>query len=393
MDDIALNQLISVSSYLPPSSRPYDFALDHRGIGPPTSADVDLVQHSERLSAPDGALTRWRASTYNGLHDNSILGVVGDLNKIIGPPSNDVYYFTFACAATVPIPKLELELQDMMFLPRASKGILGNMNVLKYKIPFVPTWAVEKLVTRFMDTLPTGVIAGIFSRLYYHGAAATVTTVSTLPSELTTTVSSDPITTQTVAVTAEVSTDPKTSPVIIHSFLRGIFGSTLQDIASWVTSRINARLPAEVPHLPPPGGSTIPRRDMLPFLLPVAPYMCAFKLSPAERAAVEAAGGIVADKAWQQHDGVVPTCSQYGPWGPGNTVLTVDDIVKTGSQGGQRSLKGTWVTLGSCDYMDHLDCSLGGFTPQTITNMMGLYARISRLLEVLPTDKSQGESA
>ena len=121
--------------------------------------------------------------------------------------------------------------------------------------------------------------------------------------------------------------------------------------------------------------------------------MCAFKLSSAEREIIKRAGGPIRDEDWHEHDGVVPTCSQVGPWGSGNRVITVEEIVRDGvgvSDGG-RGLKGIWVNLGKSDSMDHADCIGSSLYPATLSMVVELYVRISRLLEVLPVDKSVGE--
>ena len=100
---------------------------------------------------------------------------------------------------------------------------------------------------------------------------------------------------------------------------------------------------------------------------------------------IKQAGGATRDEDWHEHDGVVPTCSMAGPWGSGNRVVTVEDIVRDGGSGLQQ---GTWVNLGKEGSMDHLGC-----TGQCIKigRVEELYMRISKLLEVLPLDKRIGK--
>ncbi|KAI5800158.1 Alpha/Beta hydrolase protein, partial [Peziza echinospora] len=112
-EDVLLDKIILAASYTRQDQRGFDFCLDHRGLCPPDqlplldgeTAPDDLLQYMNYMSRPEGALAKWRESTYNGFYDNSIVGVVGDLNKIIGPPSQDVYYFTLSFVATVTVPE------------------------------------------------------------------------------------------------------------------------------------------------------------------------------------------------------------------------------------------------------------------------------------------------
>lgn len=121
--------------------------------------------------------------------------------------------------------------------------------------------------------------------------------------------------------------------------------------------------------------------------------MCAFNLSKSEEEIVRNVGGTTRYEDWREHDGVVPTCSMVGPWGYGNRVVTVEEIVRggVGVNDGGRGLQGIWVNLGKSEFMDHADCIGCSLNPATLSTVIELYVRISRLLEVLPVDKSIGE--
>ena len=126
--------------------------------------------------------------------------------------------------------------------------------------------------------------------------------------------------------------------------------------------------------------------------------MCAYVLSPTEKELISAAGGPISDALWREHDGVVPTVSMRGPFGGGNVVVSVEEIVSEGHVGmedggmrGLKGLKGKWVDLGKCGWWDHADCIGSCVNPVTVGEVVQLYERLGRLLSVLPVDKSGGE--
>lgn len=112
-----------------------------------------------------------------------------------------------------------------------------------------------------------------------------------------------------------------------------------------------------------------------------------------EKGITGSAGGATRDEDWHEHDGVVPTCSMAGPWGSGNRVVIVEEIVRdgVGIHDGGRGLQGIWVNLGKSELLDHADCIGSSLNPVTLSMVVELYVRISRLLEVLPVDRSIGE--
>ena len=122
--------------------------------------------------------------------------------------------------------------------------------------------------------------------------------------------------------------------------------------------------------------------------------MCSYVLSPTEKELISAAGGPISDVLWREHDGVVPTVSMSGPFGEGNVVVSVGEIVDgahVGMENGGRGLKGKWVDLGKCAWWDHMDCIGSCINPLTVGEVVELYGRIGRLLSVLPVDRSGGE--
>ena len=375
-EDILLDKIISASSFLHPISRTFDFCLDHRGISPPTEPGMELLTYVARLEAPDGALTKWRASTYTGFYDNSIVGVIGDLNRIIGPPSPNVYYFTLSFAATLPLPKLSLELDDMFSLPHTLESVVGSLQTA------LSEWKKK------IDIFPSGnFVGGLKGRLFSSPSSSPTipTSTSTPPFPLT----PNP----TPLSPVDNSTASPNTLNLALTMLKQIFGESLQDIATWATSRINKRLPPSTPHLPVVG-STVPRVDLFPGFLIVAYPMGSFELSAVEKELIESVGGTTKNEDWRKHDGIVPTCSMSGPWGAGNRVVKVDDVIRgvvggeveTIGKKGEKALKGCWVDLGKCEWMDHADCIGTCFNPATVKEVVGLYVRISKLLEVLPVD-------
>ena len=326
------------------------------------------------MTSPTGAYTQWRASNYTGFYDNSISGIAGDLNQTIGQANQDVYYFTLSFAATVPVPKLILESQDVSGLSGEKfEELMGWVGEWKKKLG-------DPVITKLQKT-------HLFSRLSLSSTSISTTSTPTM----TTTTSSHTTVEERDAGIAATAKPESTQPVAL-TFLQSLFGHTLQDLVSWATSRINSRLPNSVPRLPSPG-TTIARIDMFPGFLVTCPGMCAFKISAKEREIIKGAGGTTHDEDWHEHDGVVPTCSMAGPWGSGNRVVTVEEIVRggVGVKDGGRGLQGIWVNLGKSDFMDHADCIGSSLNPATLSMVIDLYVRISRLLEVLPVDKSIGE--
>ncbi|KAF8444349.1 Alpha/Beta hydrolase protein [Kalaharituber pfeilii] len=315
-DDLLVDRMICAASYQHPVSRIFDFCLDHRGIGPPTAPTVDLQDYVTTMCGENGALTRWRRSSYNGFLDNSIVGVVGGVNQAIREPSKDVYYFTLSFAATIGLPGIEMEARDLW-----GEGVSDNLEAFLAGVPGLGA-----------------VLGGWVGKLGLNALSFVVT------------------------------------------LLRETFGRTLQDVAIWAVTRINARLPPGIPKVPTPG-STVPRFDMFPGFLIVSYGMGAYKLTPKERELVKAAGGPTDDKEWREHDGVVPTCSMAGPWGKGNVVVRVNDVL-----GGR---PGVWVDLGKCDWMDHADCIGSCFNPATVSEVVRLYLRIGKLLDALPAQPRQ----
>ncbi|KAF8533169.1 Alpha/Beta hydrolase protein [Trichophaea hybrida] len=100
---LLINQTIVTASFQPQQTRIYDPQLDHWGICP--LPDEDFLTMSLRLTSPGGPLQQWFQNNHNGFYDNSIAGVAA-LNAIVGPPAENVYYFTFSCGATLStIPK------------------------------------------------------------------------------------------------------------------------------------------------------------------------------------------------------------------------------------------------------------------------------------------------
>ncbi|KAF8451884.1 hypothetical protein BDZ91DRAFT_750095 [Kalaharituber pfeilii] len=361
-EEILINKLIAASSFMEPSARTYDFCLDHRGVAPPTPPDpndpstqkVDFETYLADLTAPDGALTQWRASTYNGFHDNSITGVVGGLNKVIGSPSTDVYYFTLSFSGTVDLPGVRFGMGD--------------------------AWAMGK---QWVEQMLSTVIGG---EGVSEDGGWRMSAVDPLGLFF-----SRPLIQQKPKAPLLL---PPSAPILPN--LVTFVSSTLQDIALWSFGHVNARLANAIPR--PHLTTTRPRMDIWSLLFIWSFRMCGYVLSPTERKAVASVGGPTNCREWHEHDGIVPTCSQAGPWGTGNKISTVNELLSGLPWGRGREIqeevkknglglqKGVWVNLGKCDWMDHVHCMGLFVNPPAIEEVKQLYTRIGNLLEALPSD-------
>ncbi|RPB27284.1 alpha/beta-hydrolase [Terfezia boudieri ATCC MYA-4762] len=450
LEDVLIDKIICAASFMQQKERTYDFCLDHRGLSPPPppkdgEEEEAFLKYIAQMSAPDGPLTRWRRSTYNGFHDNSIIGVVGDLNKIITKPSEDVYYFTLSFAATVEVPELRLEMEDMLALSEVIVRRVGGWfeklglgGVLEKVVGLAGTGGevsppgeveaeaasgvgtptsvsttqglVDKLPEAVSSRLPTSFLSkiNISSPTHSKPPPAWASTAA-IPSPLShasrglTTAYHSAFHSAHAPTTTSTPTTASTRRFLL-GFLTSVFGPTLQGIATFALSRLNLRLAApksshtSITTLPipiPAPHSTIPRLDLNPLFLPVAYQMCGYVLSPTEKELISTAGGPTLDAVWREHDGVVPTVSMCGPFGEENLVVSVGDIVSEGHVGmekGGRGLKGKWVDLGKCAWWDHADCIGSCVNPVTVAEVVNLYERIGRLLSVLPVDRSEAES-
>ncbi|KAF8426748.1 hypothetical protein EV426DRAFT_687752 [Tirmania nivea] len=336
LEDVLLDKIICAACFMQQKDRTFDFCLDHRGLSPPPppkdgEEEVDFLTYVAQMSAPDGPLTRWRQSTYNGFYDNSIVGVVGDLNKVVSRPSEEVYYFTLSFAATVEMPEVGLEMGDV--LTSACTSALNSPQA-----PTTTSASTTASTRRFLLAFLTSIFGPTLQDLATFA-------LSRLNSHL----------------------------ALLKSTHRGI-----------------PVLPLPIPT----PFSTIPRLDLNPIFFPVAYPMCGYVLSPTEKELIAGAGGPISDALWREHDGVVPTVSMCGPFGEENVVISVGEIVggdNVGMEGGGRGLKGKWVDLGRCGWWDHADCIGSCVNPVTVGEVVDLYGRIGRLLSVLPVDMSGGE--
>ena len=106
--------------------------------------------------------------------------------------------------------------------------------------------------------------------------------------------------------------------------------------------------------------------------------MCTFSLKPRQRELLTYVGGVTRDDVWRAHDGIVPTCSMRVPWGYGNSVVGMGEVLRVG-----RVPMGVWVDLGLQRDMDHADCIGTGTNSLNIAEAVGLYMRLGKMLAVL----------
>ncbi|KAH6610035.1 hypothetical protein Trco_000055 [Trichoderma cornu-damae] len=134
---------------------------------------------------------------------------------------------------------------------------------------------------------------------------------------------------------------------------------------NWVTQAVITRILQELGYnlvLPNPG-EYIPRKDVIPILLPTVYAMGGHQLTQAQR---DYLGPDLGD--WLQNDGVVNTESMPGPRGAVRSVGSLQDV-----DFGKPGKRGVYWHLGVNDRMDHAD-EIGVFIERTTVRLPHLPA-------------------
>jgi len=243
-----------------------------------------------RLESVNGSVWRWLNSDKNGLYDNSIEGV-HDLSLKAINTSENVFYFSLSFHATDPFPEAW------------------------------PEWGIDAI-----DSFPTSLEAftrAVLSRIPIIGgwlADIIVGTITSLGWIILTTITS------------------------FRSFVE------------WITEAVLTRVLQDLGYdliLPSPG-RYIPRKDVMPLLLPSVYAMGSQELTSAQRNIL---GPNLGD--WYQNDGIVNTESMSGP---DNFVRGINSLPDFNFSVAEK--RGIYWHLGVNDRMDHAD-EIGVFIEQS----------------------------
>jgi hypothetical protein len=285
-----LARLFATVSFYPPEKRTYDFQLDHWGIRRNAS---ETFQHMlVRLESNPGPVWKWLTSNYSALYDNSIKGV-HDLSLKAVNTSAKIYYFSLSFDATVPFPRdWPAWGRDAIASFPVNIGDFVRAALENLPIPSLLQRTIQIVIDRFI-TLGWIVITNVTS---------------------------------------------------FRSFV------------GWITDAVLTRTLHELGYnlvLPMPG-RYVPRRDVIPIMLPTVYAMGGQDLTPVQRGLL---GPNLGD--WYRNDGIVNTESMRGPHD--SFVRSVSSLPDFNfSSPGKR---GTYWHFGVNNQMDHAD-EIGVFIEQ-----------------------------
>ncbi|KAI3584138.1 hypothetical protein IWW34DRAFT_842975 [Fusarium oxysporum f. sp. albedinis] len=155
-----------------------------------------------------------------------------------------------------------------------------------------------------------------------------------------------------------------------------IASTSFRSFVEWVTQAVITRVIKELGYnlvLPNPG-SYIPRKDVIPILLPSVYAMGSQGLTDTQRNIL---GPNLGD--WYQNDGVVNTESMMGPEGYVKKISELTDFDFSAAE-----TRGFYWHLGVNDQMDHLD-QIGVYIEQGTGDLMQeMYLNIANLITRLP---------
>lgn len=243
----------------------------------------------KNLESEDGPVWKWWKSNCNGFYDNSIEGV-NHLHLHTKAASDNVYYFTLSFHCTSPFPTT----WPPWTLQAISTFPIGLTEFIRNILNLIP--GLSFIVDRILDGIP-------------HLAGWR----------------------------------------ILSSIL------SIRDLVRWFTTEVGNRLLQEMGYnlkLPLPG-KYLPRKDVLPFLLPTVFAMGGQELSPKQKNILGPNQG-----DWFRNDGVVNTESMRGP-----TDLLVRKI-ETFPDTSIGDNRGLYWNLGVHDRMDHID-EVGVYVEET----------------------------
>ncbi|KAI9147280.1 Lipase [Paramyrothecium foliicola] len=313
-------RLFATASYYPPSKRAYDLQLDHWGIR--REGNETFQAMLTRLERDDGPVARWLFSNNNGHFFSKNNGLydnsiegVNDLSRKTMHASNNVYYFSLSFHSTEPFPEEW------------------------------PTW-----VRGSIDTFPLNFETVVRERLGSIPIAGSIL------------------------------------DMLIAALTGGgwVFLTTMinfRSFVAWVTESVLTTVLRQFGYdivLPNPG-NFVPRRDVMPLLLPSVYAMGSQGLTEAQR---EILGPNLGD--WYQNDGVVNTESMDGPHD--SVVRSINDFSEFVQ--GISEKRGIYWHLGVNSEMDHAD-EIGVFmNSDTGAHMREMYVNIAKLVSRLPASRA-----
>ncbi|KAK9311918.1 Alpha/Beta hydrolase protein [Lipomyces starkeyi] len=316
-----LARLFATISFRTPEKRFYDLQLDHWDICRiETNGKLETFQKlRERLESNNGPVSTWLKSNYNGFYDNSIEGV-HDLHMKTIPTSKHVYYFSFSFHSTIPFPSgwpsWTIEAIDSFPIP-----LVDFIRKVLYSIPFVNigAWIITRILDSFGNNVGWPILLSLIS---------------------------------------------------------------VKDLTQWGTQSVANRLLREIDYnvtLPPPG-KYLPRKDVIPLMLPTVYAMGGQDLTPAQK---DILGPNLGD--WYLNDGIVNTESMRGP---GDSIVRKISAFPTSSINSD-VVRGIFWHFGVNDQMDHAD-EIGVFIEQdTAKSTNDMYINLAEIISRLsPSSKS-----
>ena len=239
----------------------------------------------QRLESIPGPVSKWYKSNNNAFYDNSIKGV-NELHRNTRASSADTYYFSLSFHSTIPFPSdwppWTLEAAKAFPIP-----LVNFIRRVLYSIPLVNigAWLVELILDAVGHAVGWTIVLPLLN---------------------------------------------------------------LRDLVRWVTEDVLNRLLRETNYqvqLPPPG-SYLPRKDVIPLMMPSVYAMGGQHLTQEQ---TDILGPNLGD--WQINDGIVNTNSMRGPDDSivrGITAFPISDIDSDGA-------RGIYWHFGTNSQMDHAD--------------------------------------
>jgi hypothetical protein len=252
----------------------------------------------ERLESDNGPVWAWLNSNHNGLYDNSIEGV-HRLNLNAARTLPGIYYFSFSFHSTSPFPTIW------------------------------PPWTLEAI-----GTFPISMVE------FIRRVLESIHFVDWIIDQI--------------------------SQWLVRSPGWSLFSSmiSLKDVVRWATEEVGNRLLHELGYdvkLPLPG-EYVPRKDVLPLLLPVVYAIGGQPLSHEQR---DILGPKLGD--WGLNDGVVNTESMRGP--DDSVVRSISSFSPLNNT--STNARGVYWDFGLNDRMDHSD-EIGVFVEETTVSSLSV---------------------
>jgi hypothetical protein len=275
----------------------YDLQLDHWGIGRQGTESFQAMR--KRFESRNGPVRKWALSRHNAFYDNSIKGV-SDLPPTTKIPSPHIHYFTLSFHATVPFSK-EYPAWGSEAAERFPASMRDFAQAILKHIPLVDRPADWILSHTIFQPLPFIGDPTEFILSKLAGTAGWFIFKASVP---------------------------------------------LLNLVMWGTTEVAQRLIRGFGYnliLPLPG-RYLPRKDVIPLMLPTVYAMGGQELSDEEQKILGHKRG-----DWYLNDGVVNTASMDGP--VGTAISPISDFLKKTVD----ERRGCYWHFGVNDKMDHAD--------------------------------------